>query len=136
MTICSIYPVFTLRNYTGSLNILNVLERLIPCVAYDGYLYLLWISWCLRVYCLANSCLYSVLSLCLSINLTSSRSPSAVIFVYRMFVSVCKYYDVQYIYISVKRIADRADKYLHRNGSIGLNSYDHYFIPQTTNPIK
>ena len=27
--------------------------------------------------------------------------------------------------------ADRADKYLHRNGSIGLNSYDHYFTPQT-----
>ena len=32
--------------------------------------------------------------------------------------------------ITLYIIADRADKYSHRNGSIGLNSYDHYFIPQ------
>ena len=33
--------------------------------------------------------------------------------------------------ITLYFIADRADKYLQRNASIGLNSYDHYFIPQT-----
>ena len=33
--------------------------------------------------------------------------------------------------ITLYIIANRADKYLHRNGNIGLNSYDHYFIPQT-----
>ena len=32
--------------------------------------------------------------------------------------------------ITLYIIADRADKYLHQNGSIGLHSYDHYFIPQ------
>ena len=33
--------------------------------------------------------------------------------------------------IAIYTIADRTDKYLHKNGNIGINSYNHYFIPRT-----
>ena len=47
-------------------------------------------------------------------------------------------YNIQdtYIYsvsrnITIYTITDWADKYLHKNGNIGINSYNHYFTQRT-----